>query len=423
MKIPASKHYWPVEPTTKQAAALALYGVPDMLYGGAAGGGKSEFLLMAASQFADHPDSHALLLRKTYKDLTREDALMDRASKWWEHRDDVEYSAKEMKYTFPSGATIEFGHLQNSGSQYQYQGGAYTFIGIDEASQIPREQIDFLRTRLRKRADCPVPLQFRLASNPGNIGHQYLKDRYVDSPNTTKRVFLSAKLEDNPHLDGEQYAEQFDALSPVEKAQLLDGDWGIIATTDFFDLDKIIRVDVVPPGQWRWIRSWDFAATEEEEGKDPAYTAGGRIGLKDGQYCLANVKRDRLAPAEAEDMIIDTAEEDGKSVEIIGEEEGGSSGKYVTSHFSRELVGYVYTGIRPTGSKVERARIVASAIRNRNFYVVDGEWVDAFIEEMRSFPRKGYHKDQVDMLSQGVAHLSEEPQPFIYSRKLGRLAL
>ena len=423
MKIPASKHYWPVEPTTKQAAALALYGVPDMLYGGAAGGGKSEFLLMAASQFADHPDSHALLLRKTYADLIRPDALLDRARKWWEHRPELDYRHVEKKFEFESGATVEFGHLQNSGSQYQYQGGAYTFIGIDEASQIPREQIDFLRTRLRKPADCPVPLQFRLASNPGNIGHQYLKDRYVDSPNTVKRVFLSALLADNPHLDGEQYAEQFEALTPVERQQLLAGDWSAVASTEFFDLDKLIRVDEVPPGEWRWIRSWDLASTEPKPGTDPDYTAGGLIGERDGQFCLADMKRDRLDPAPTEDLVLDTAEGDGKGIGIVSEEEGGSSGKLVTSHFSRALAGYVYTGMRPTGSKAERARIVASAIRNRNFYVVDGEWTNDFIEEMRAFPSDGMHDDQVDAVSQGVAHLSEEPQPFIYSRKLGRLAL
>ena len=82
-----------------------------------------------------------------------------------------------MKYTFPSGATIEFGHLQNSGSQYQYQGGDLdTFIGIDEAiPDPPRSRCDFLRTRLRRACrlpgspgSCPAGEQL-----PGNIGHQY----------------------------------------------------------------------------------------------------------------------------------------------------------------------------------------------------------------------------------------------------------
>ena len=168
VSIPASKHYWPVEPTTKQAAALALYGVPDMLYGGAAGGGKSEFLLMAASQFADHPDSHALLLRKTYADLIRPDALLDRARKWWEHRPELDYRHVEKKFEFESGATVEFGHLQNSGSQYQYQGGAYTFIGIDEASQIPREQIDFCA-----RVCASLPIAGASAVPAGKQSRQY----------------------------------------------------------------------------------------------------------------------------------------------------------------------------------------------------------------------------------------------------------
>ena len=421
MRIPASRQWWPGEPTPKQAAALALYGIKDALYGGAAGGGKSEYLLMAASQFADHPDSHALLLRKTYQDLVRPDALLDRARKWWEHLSDVKFSSVDKKFTFPSGATIEFGHLQNSGSVYQYQGGAYTMIGIDEASQIPQFQMAFLQTRLRKPRHSPVPLQYRLASNPGNVSHHYLKQRYVDTPNTTKRVFLPAKLQDNPHMDAEQYVEQFEALSPVERAQLLDGDWSVVPTTEFFDLEKIRWVDEVPEGKWRWIRSWDYAATKAKPGKDPDYTAGGLIGFLDGQFILADMERFREEPAQTEERVLRVAGVDGRQVAIYGEEEGGSSGKSVTMHMSRALAGYSYTGVRPTGDKKERARIVASAIRNKNFLCVSGgKWVYSFIEEMRGFPEEGLHDDQVDCVSQAVAALTDKKRPGVYRRRRDR---
>ena len=421
MRIPASRQWWPGEPTPKQAAALALYGIPDLFYGGAAGGGKSEYLLMAASQFADHPDSHALLLRKTYKELTRPDALLDRARQWWEFQPEIRYLASEMKFVWPSGATIEFGHLGNSGAHYQYQGGAYTFIGIDEASHIPRVQIGYLRQRLRKPRNVPVPLQFRMGSNPGNVSHHYLKQRYVDTPNTTKRVFLPAKLQDNPHLNAEQYEDQFEDLSPVERAQLLEGDWSVVPTTEFFDLEKIRWVDEVPEGKWRWIRSWDYAATAAKPGKDPDYTAGGLIGFLDGQFILADMERFREEPAQTEERVLRVAGVDGRQVAVVGEEEGGSSGKSVTTHWSRALAGYSYTGFRPTGSKVERARIVASAIRNRNFLCVSGgKWVYPFIEEMRGFPSEGLHDDQVDCVSQAVAALTDKKRPGVYRRRRDR---
>ena len=421
MRIPASRQWWPGEPTPKQAAALALYGIPDLFYGGAAGGGKSEYLLMAASQFADHGDSHALLLRKTYQDLVRPDALLDRARQWWEFQPEIRYIASERKFVWPSGATVEFGHLGNSGAHYQYQGGAYTFIGIDEASHIPRTQISFLRTRLRKPRNSPVPLQFRMASNPGNVSHHYLKQRYVDTPNTTKRAFVPARLEDNEHMNADQYEEQFEDLSPVERAQLLDGDWSVVPTTEFFDLEKIRWVDEVPEGKWRWIRSWDYAATKAKPGKDPDYTAGGLIGFLDGRFILADMERFREEPAQTEERVLRVAGVDGRQVAVVGEEEGGSSGKSVTTHYSRALAGYAYTGFRPTGSKVERARIVASAIGNGNFLCVSGgKWVYSFIEEMRGFPEEGLHDDQVDCVSQAVAALTDKKRPGVYRRRRDR---
>ncbi len=421
MRIPASRQWWPGEPTPKQAAALALYGIPDLFYGGAAGGGKSEYLLMAASQFADHADSHALLLRKTYKELTRPDALLDRAKQWWEFQPEIRYVASEMKFVFPSGATVEFGHLGTASAHYQYQGGAYTFIGIDEASHIPQGQIGYLRQRLRKPRGVPVPLQFRMGSNPGNVSHHYLKQRYVDTPNTTKRAFVPAKLEDNEHMTPDEYEEQFEDLSAVERAQLLGGDWSVVPTTEFFDLEKIRWVDEVPEGKWRWIRSWDYAATKAKPGKEPDWTAGGMVGFLDGQFILADMERFREEAGQTIERVVRVAGIDGRQVAIVGEEEGGSSGKKVTTFMSKELAGYSYTGHRPTGDKVERARIVASAIRNGNFLCVSGgTWVYSFIEEMRGFPEEGLHDDQVDCVSQAVAALTDKKRPGVHRRRRDR---
>ena len=386
--------------------------VKDLFYGGSAGGGKSEYHLMAASQFAGHPDSRALILRKTYRDLTRPGALLDRAKEWWEYRDGVTYRPSEMRFTFESGASIEFGHLKDSTAHYQYDGGEYTYIGIDEARQIPQNQIDFLRIRLRAKKNCPVPLQFRLTSNPGGLSHNYLKHRYVDAPNTTDRVFLPAGLKDNPHLDEEQYREQFEALTPVERAQMLEGDWSIVASTDFFDVDKIEWVDVVPDKPWKWVRSWDFAATRPRPGTDPDWTVGSLMGFHDGQIILSNIKRFREDPAETTERVVQTAQMDGKGVDIVGEEEGGSSGKSVTSRMSRDLAGWSYTGIRPSGDKAARARGLASSMRNRNFYCVSGgDWVHDLVDELRSFPTPDMHDDQVDSMSQGETYLTDKPAP------------
>ena len=409
-----SSPYWPHKPTPKQLLALSLAACRDLFYGGAAGGGKSDFLLMGASQFAHDPESKALLLRRTYADLVRSEALLDRAISWWGLKDGVHYDKLMRRFTFAGGkgGTIEFGHLGHSTAHLQYQGPAYTFIGIDESTQIPSNQIGFLRTRLRKRKDSNIPLQFRLAANPGGISHDYHKRRYVDAEPTLDRRYIKALLTDNQHLDAAEYEAQFEDLDPVELARLLRGDWSAMPSTDFFDLDKLDFVDGIPPGDWQWYRSWDYAATEEAPGKDPDYTAGGLVGHRDGVIVIADMQKFRYNPDATMDAVRDTARADGTDVQVIGEEEGGSSGKIATTTMSRLLTGYSYDGIRPTGSKQVRARALASAVRNRNVKVVAGPWVHDLVEEMRAFP-SGPHDDQVDALSQAIGHIQQAPQVWI----------
>ena len=185
----------------------------DLMYGGSKGPGKTTFMLLAASYYAWHPQWRALLLRKTYKDLKRPGALLDVALDWWENMEGVRYDKQDMKFTFDSGATIEFGHLSSSTAHNDYQGGEQTFVGIDESTQVPRRQIDLLRLNLRPTNRLEVPLQFRLCCNPGTISHNYHKQRYVDTPNTDRKFFLAATARDNEHVDFEEYWKQFSDLS------------------------------------------------------------------------------------------------------------------------------------------------------------------------------------------------------------------
>ncbi|NLH62080.1 MAG: hypothetical protein GX452_11820, partial [Ignavibacteriales bacterium] len=82
----------------------------ELLYGGAAGGGKSDALLMAALQFIEYPNYNALLLRKTYQELALPEAIMDRSMQWLE-KTDAKWYAKEYRWQFPSGANLTFGYL------------------------------------------------------------------------------------------------------------------------------------------------------------------------------------------------------------------------------------------------------------------------------------------------------------------------
>jgi hypothetical protein len=135
--------------SVKQQVGLLLSHVPDVLFGGAAGGGKSSWLLHAALQYADVPGYSAILFRRTYKQLAEPGALMDR-SKLWLAGTDAEWSEADKKWTFPSGATLSFGHLDTANDWMKYQGPEYQFIGFDELTQFDQRNVQYLWSRLRK---------------------------------------------------------------------------------------------------------------------------------------------------------------------------------------------------------------------------------------------------------------------------------
>ncbi len=120
----------PHEPTPKQAEFLLL---PDReaFYGGAAGGGKSDALLMAALQYVEVPNYAAILFRRTFADLALPGALMDRSQEWLSGTE-ARWNERDKTWTFPSGATISFGYLEHENHKYRYQSAEFQFIGFDE---------------------------------------------------------------------------------------------------------------------------------------------------------------------------------------------------------------------------------------------------------------------------------------------------
>jgi hypothetical protein len=225
----------PVTPTTPQALFLTRW-EQEAMYGGAAGGGKSVALLAAALQFVDVPGYSALLLRRTFPDLSQSGGLMDLAKSWLMGTKAV-WNEQRKVWTFPSGAVIAFGYLDTDADKYRYQGGGYQFIGFDELTQFEERQYLYLFSRLRKRAGMPVPLRMRSASNPGGIGHTWVRKRFItcEPAERIDRAFVPAKLSDNPHLDQEQYLASLERLDAVTKQQLRDGDWNVTHSGGVFD--------------------------------------------------------------------------------------------------------------------------------------------------------------------------------------------
>lgn len=264
--------YIPQHPTPRQQLFLNLEDKLEVFYGGAAGGGKSSALLMAALKYVHVPNYAALLLRRSYTDLSLPGALMDRAQQWLTGK--AHWSGMEKKWTFPSGASITFGYLANENDKFQYQGSELQYIGFDELSQFTETQYTYLFSRLRRLKDGNVPIRMRSGSNPGGVGALWVRDRFIPEDFTPEfaleekvwekygedeetgeqltRYFVPARLDDNPHLDQHQYELSLRNLDPVTRAQLRRGDWQITLRGDIlYTWDE--KQTIVPWSKFRQV--------------------------------------------------------------------------------------------------------------------------------------------------------------------------
>ncbi len=249
-------------PWPKQMLFLELECL-DALYGGAAGGAKSDALLMAALQFAEVPGYSALLLRRTFADLALPGALMDRSHEWL--RGKAKWNGQDHRWRFANGAGLQFGYCDNEKDVERYRGAEFQFIGLDEATQFTEKQIKFLFSRLRRRRTIPVPLRFRLASNPGGPAHTFVKARYID-PGTPGKTFIKATLKDNPTLSYAEYARSLDETDPITRAQLLAGDWDAIEGGRFlrqwFRYYRVEHLQFGQGGEYNLLRPDDNDTSE-----------------------------------------------------------------------------------------------------------------------------------------------------------------
>lgn len=362
---------------------------------------------MAALQYVNVPGYAAIIFRRTYKDLALPGALMDRAHGWLDSTD-AHWSENAKTWTFPSGATLTFAYLASEGDKYNYQGSEYQFIGFDELTQFEESQYRYLFSRLRRLKGARVPLRARVASNPGGRGHEWVKQRFLIEGPEKSRIFVPAKLEDNPYLDTEEYEMSLLELDPVTRAQLRSGDWDVLPDGNKFKRHWFKIVEDYPK-DLDIVRAWDLAATEPKPGKDPDWTAAAKVGLsKDGQYWIIDVRRDRLTPKGVEQFVYNTAMEDGKEITIFMEQEPGSSGVNTIDYYTRHiLVGFAFYGAPSTGSKELRSNPVSSAAEAGNVHLVRGPWINEFLDELVSFPNESSHDDMVDAVSLAFSKLIE----------------
>jgi predicted phage terminase large subunit-like protein len=398
---PKEPLYCPEEPSLTQRVFLRTYAL-EALFGGAAGGGKSSALLMSALQYVDVPNYSAILFRKTFADLSLPGALMDRARDWLAPQDDVHWNANSYVFTFPSGARISFGYLNNVNDYLRYKGAEFQFIGMDEVTEIREQDYRYLFSRLRRPSSGPlsqVPLRMRSASNPAP---NWVRQRFIVEGQEQNRIFVPSRLTDNPGIDAESYRQALQTLDPIERRRLESGDWWATTLGTLFSRESfgIIDAHEVPQisSMSRVVRFWDLAATEPSHSNpNPDWTVGVLMLLDQGIAYVLDVKKARVKGEKVEALIAQTAAEDGKNVPIRMEQEPGSSGKALLDQYARYVLsGYDFMGLRSTGDKVTRARPFAAAVANGNVRLMRSAWLSDYLDEFSSFPEAGDHDDQVD---------------------------
>ena len=245
----------------------------DVLYGGAAGGGKSYAMLVDPLRYAHKKAHRALILRRSMPELRE---LIDKSRELYPQAfPGCKFREVEKVWNFPSGAKIEFGFLERDADVYRYQGQAYSWIGFDEITHLPTEfGWNYLASRLRT-TDPEIKTYLRCTANPGGIGAQWVKKRYVDSnsPNESfigddglTRKFIPARLTDNPYLakDG-VYEQMLMSLPPVQRKQLLEGNWDVNEGAAFTEFDPEVHI-VAPfsiPITWERIKGIDYGYASE----------------------------------------------------------------------------------------------------------------------------------------------------------------
>lgn len=261
----------------------------ECLYGGAAGGGKSDALLIEATRQVDKPNYRGIIFRRTFPQL---EALISRSIELYSRIfPRAKYNNAEKRWLFPSGAKIFFGYMQHEQDKYNYQGKPYDFIAFDELTHFTYTQYTYLMSRNRPNGS-DTRVYMRATANPGGVGHAWVKERFISpAPPMTpiekvysvrtpdhktveiskRRIFVPSTVFDNQALleNDPNYLGTLAALPDAEREALLYGNWDTFSGQVFSEWqnDPKHYVDgkwthvISPfaiPHNWEIVRVFDF---------------------------------------------------------------------------------------------------------------------------------------------------------------------
>ncbi|MGE4426048.1 MAG: phage terminase large subunit [Solirubrobacteraceae bacterium] len=274
--IEAAEAEWTLTP--KQARAERMAGeVDELMYGGAAGGGKTEWMLWHAYHHClAYPGLKVLAVRRTFPQLKR--SLIERSLERFDQRE-VTYKVGDKEWVFHNGSKITFGHLDLEEDVRHYLSAQYDMILFEELTEFTERQYRLLvsrcRTTAKKRAQGVRP-HCVAATNPGQVGHAWVKEFFVKATGYGEHIaisavefggrkrertiaFVPARVDDNPHIDPD-YVFNLAMLGDTERRQYLEGDWDIFEGQFFTEWRRdlhVVKPFIVPASWPRW-RAIDY---------------------------------------------------------------------------------------------------------------------------------------------------------------------
>jgi predicted phage terminase large subunit-like protein len=436
-----------------------------VIFGGAAGGGKSFALLMEALRHVRNPKFGAVIFRRTHKQITDEGGLWDKSGELYPLVGGKPYG--KTQWLFPSGAKITFSHLQHEKDKYSWDGSQVPLIMFDELIHFSESTFWYLQTRNRStsgvkpyiRCTCNPDAEswvadliawwidqetgFPIPERSGKLrwfyrvdgklvwgdSKQEMLERYpdmaADGIEAQSLTFIGSKLSDNKILLAADpgYRAKLMSQPLVEQERLLKGNWKIRPAAGLkFPRTKWKLVDTLPEGVEAWVRFWDKAATEGGTGARTAGVLMGRLKQAAAEqmgyrFIIANAVADRWGDAEREAQIKATAEMDRATYGHVStgmEQEPGSGGKHSTWATVTALAGFDAYAERATTNKAARWNPMAAQQQVGNIAVLkngDWDWAD-FIRELDALAGdealdKSKLKDQADAASGAFKGLTQ----------------
>lgn len=273
----AVQYAWDPQPGPQTSALMARF-VDELFFGGARGGGKSDFLLGDYLQDIDIGKAwRGIMFRKTYPEL---EELQNRAMEIFPLVGGIYKATKSAEFPFancwyfPSGATLKMRYLEKDKDADNYQGHQYTWIGFDELTNHAKPYA-YNKIKACLRSAAGVRGRIRASGNPGGKGHIWVKARFIDSAppytpfedeNGLVRMFIPSKISDNQYLrNNTQYISLIKASGSADLVKAwLGGDWNIVAGAyfDCWSQEKMVIKPLVIPQSWTRFRSFDWGSAK-----------------------------------------------------------------------------------------------------------------------------------------------------------------